>query len=73
MIQQGSPGVGKTSLISAMAKLSGQKLVRINLSEQTDMMDLLGSDMPAHGNSLSTCTSSQYVDRVFICASDAVA
>jgi midasin (ATPase involved in ribosome maturation) len=27
----------------------GHKLVRINLSEQTDMMDLLGADLPAEG------------------------
>jgi midasin len=38
--------VGKTSLISALARVSGHKLVRINLSEQTDLSDLLGSDMP---------------------------
>ena len=29
--------------------LAGQKLVRINLSEQTDMMDLLGADLPVQG------------------------
>lgn len=28
---------------------AGQKLVRINLSEQTDMMDLLGADLPVQG------------------------
>ena len=39
-------GVGKTTLIEALAKTSGHPLVRINLSEQTDMTDLLGSDMP---------------------------
>ena len=27
----------------------GQHLVRINLSEATDMMDLLGADLPAEG------------------------
>ena len=27
----------------------GQQLVRINLSEATDMMDLLGADLPAEG------------------------
>ncbi|KAL2899649.1 Midasin [Bienertia sinuspersici] len=43
---EGSPGVGKTSLISAIGKFSGHKVVRINLSEQTDIMDLLGSDLP---------------------------
>lgn len=42
-------GVGKTSLLTALAQLSGHPLVRINLSEQTDMMDLLGMDLPLHG------------------------
>ncbi len=28
---------------------SGAELVRINLSEQTDMMDLLGADLPVAG------------------------
>ncbi|KAG8091817.1 hypothetical protein GUJ93_ZPchr0012g21118 [Zizania palustris] len=44
-----SPGVGKTSLIVALAGFSGHNVVRINLSEQTDMMDLLGSDLPVEG------------------------
>jgi midasin len=38
--------VGKTSLISALAQASGYNLVRINLSEQTDITDLMGSDLP---------------------------
>ena len=46
---EGSPGVGKTSLVSALARTVGQELVRINLSEQTDMMDLLGADLPVDG------------------------
>ncbi|GMH22037.1 hypothetical protein Nepgr_023880 [Nepenthes gracilis] len=46
VLLEGSPGVGKTSLIIALAKFSRHKVVRINLSEQMDMMDLLGSDMP---------------------------
>ena len=49
ILLEGSPGVGKTSLISALAKAAGHNLVRINLSEQTDMMDLLGADLPADG------------------------
>ncbi|KAI9658502.1 MAG: hypothetical protein M1831_003940 [Alyxoria varia] len=46
ILLEGAPGVGKTSLISALAKASGNKLTRINLSEQTDLMDLFGSDAP---------------------------
>ena len=46
VLLEGSPGVGKTSLISALATASGHELVRINLSEQTDISDLMGSDLP---------------------------
>lgn len=43
---EGSPGVGKTSLVENLAKQVGKKLIRVNLSDQTDMMDLLGSEYP---------------------------
>ncbi|KAG9243517.1 hypothetical protein BJ878DRAFT_583161 [Calycina marina] len=46
---EGSPGVGKTTLISALARACGKNLTRINLSEQTDLMDLFGSDVPVEG------------------------
>ncbi|CAM9114855.1 unnamed protein product [Choristocarpus tenellus] len=46
VLLEGSPGVGKTSLIEALARTSGHELVRINLSEQTDVSDLFGSDLP---------------------------
>ncbi|KAF5097858.1 hypothetical protein D0Z03_001325 [Geotrichum reessii] len=49
ILLEGSPGVGKTSLITAIAKVSGNPLTRINLSEQTDLIDLFGSDSPAEG------------------------
>ena len=32
-----------------MAKATGNSLIRINLSEQTDLVDLFGSDAPAEG------------------------
>ena len=51
---EGPPGVGKTSLIENLAKVSGRKLVRVNLSEQTDMMDLLGSEYPVSSSSHRT-------------------
>ena len=49
LLLEGSPGVGKTSLVAALAAACGARLVRINLSEQTDMIDLMGADLPAEG------------------------
>ena len=49
ILLEGSPGVGKTSLVLAVGAASGNHVVRINLSEQTDLMDLLGSDLPVEG------------------------
>jgi midasin len=46
VLLEGPPGVGKTSIVENLAKMSGRKLIRVNLSEQTDMMDLLGSEYP---------------------------
>ena len=46
---EGSPGVGKTTLVTALAQAVGMPLTRINLSEQTDVMDLFGSDVPVEG------------------------
>lgn len=64
IILEGSPGVGKTSLISALAAASGHKLVRINLSEQTDISDLFGSDLPAAEGSDSG--NFEWCDGVFL-------
>ncbi|KZV19144.1 midasin [Dorcoceras hygrometricum] len=50
VLLEGSPGVGKTSLIVALGRSSGHAVVRINLSEQTDIMDLLGSDLPVESD-----------------------
>ncbi|KAJ1981391.1 AAA ATPase midasin, partial [Dimargaris xerosporica] len=49
LLLEGSPGVGKTSLVASLAQAAGHRLVRINLSEQTDLMDLFGSDLPVEG------------------------
>ena len=43
---EGVPGIGKTALVKSIANLIGFDLVRINLSEQTDISDLLGNDLP---------------------------
>lgn len=52
ILLEGSPGVGKTSLICALAKAVGKHLTRINLSEQTDLIDLFGSDAPVEGGNV---------------------
>ncbi|CAK7567033.1 MAG: AAA ATPase midasin [Sporothrix epigloea] len=49
VLLEGNPGVGKTTLISALARACGQPLTRINLSDQTDLMDLFGTDIPVEG------------------------
>ncbi|KAJ2745847.1 AAA ATPase midasin [Coemansia sp. BCRC 34301] len=46
LLLEGSPGVGKTTLVSTLARLAGHRLVRVNLSDQTDLMDLFGTDLP---------------------------
>ncbi|TPX21820.1 hypothetical protein DIZ76_015784 [Coccidioides immitis] len=49
ILLEGSPGVGKTTLVAALARGLGKPLTRINLSEQTDLTDLFGSDIPVEG------------------------
>ena len=49
ILLEGNPGVGKTTLIGALAEATGNRLTRINLSEQTDLVDLFGSDLPVDG------------------------
>ena len=49
ILLEGSPGVGKTSIVSALAAESGFAVTRINLSEQTDVSDLFGADLPVEG------------------------
>ncbi|KAI1781436.1 midasin [Hypoxylon cercidicola] len=49
ILLEGSPGVGKTTLVSALARGCGRPLTRINLSDQTDLMDLFGTDVPIEG------------------------
>ncbi|KAK0320902.1 AAA ATPase midasin [Friedmanniomyces endolithicus] len=49
VLLEGSPGVGKTALVTAIATAASVPLTRINLSEQTDLLDLFGSDAPVEG------------------------
>ena len=49
VILEGSPGVGKTSIVASLAAESGFPVTRINLSEQTDVSDLFGADLPVDG------------------------
>ncbi|UNI14165.1 AAA ATPase midasin [Purpureocillium takamizusanense] len=49
ILLEGSPGVGKTSLVAALSQACGRPLTRINLSDQTDLMDLFGTDVPVEG------------------------
>lgn len=46
VLLEGSPGVGKTSIVEALGAALGVHVVRINLSEQTDVMDLFGTFLP---------------------------
>lgn len=73
ILLEGSPGVGKSSLIQALAQASGHHLVRINLSEQTDISDLFGSDLPAPTNTTENdeinqdfCGVFEWSDGVFL-------
>ncbi|KAF2112738.1 hypothetical protein BDV96DRAFT_580311 [Lophiotrema nucula] len=54
ILLEGNPGVGKTTLITALSKATGKPLTRLNLSEQTDLMDLFGSDVPIEGGQAGT-------------------
>ncbi|KAL8802644.1 MAG: hypothetical protein Q9182_003660 [Xanthomendoza sp. 2 TL-2023] len=49
ILLEGSPGVGKTTLVAALAQACGMPLTRLNLSDQTDLVDLFGSDVPVEG------------------------
>jgi MoxR-like ATPase/chorismate-pyruvate lyase len=46
ILLEGPPGVGKSSLVANLATMSGHTLVRINLSEHSELSDLLGTDLP---------------------------
>lgn len=49
ILLEGSPGVGKTSLVVALGHMTGHRVSRVNLSDQTDVVDLFGADFPVEG------------------------
>ena len=59
ILLEGPPGVGKSSLIANLAAIAGHKLVRINLSEHTEISDLLGTDLPISSDDTGSNTASQ--------------
>ena len=52
ILLEGSPGIGKTSLVEALAARIHQPVTRINLSDQTDIGELFGSDLPVEGGAV---------------------
>ena len=52
VLLEGNPGVGKTAIVTALAQAVGKPFTRINLSDQTDLMDLFGADAPTENESL---------------------
>jgi len=51
VLLEGLPSAGKSSLVSALARITGNVLVRINLSDQTEISDLFGADLPSDNGS----------------------
>ncbi|OAV92331.1 hypothetical protein PTTG_27696 [Puccinia triticina 1-1 BBBD Race 1] len=58
VLLEGKPGVSKARIVEALAKLqenaschSHKRLQRINLSDQTDLLNLFGADAPVEGGS----------------------
>ncbi|KIX05872.1 uncharacterized protein Z518_03845 [Rhinocladiella mackenziei CBS 650.93] len=52
ILLEGSPGVGKTAIVTALAQALGRPFTRINLSDQTDLMDLFGADAPSENEQM---------------------
>ena len=50
VLLEGSPGVGKTSLVCSLAEFIGQPVTKVNVSEHTDVGDLLGYVLPKTDN-----------------------
>ena len=61
---EGSPGIGKTTIVQNLAKKINKNIHRINLSEHTDMIDLVGSQFPTSDNNVKF----KWVDGVLLTA-----
>lgn len=59
ILLEGPPGVGKSSIVANFAAISGHKLVRINLSEHSEISDLLGSDLPTSNDDTDDTSTSK--------------
>ncbi|KAH9601131.1 Midasin AAA lid domain 5 [Trypanosoma melophagium] len=66
ILLEGSPGVGKTSIVEALGSAFGKRVVRINLSEQTDIMDLFGTYLPCPSSDESEGTQFSWSDGVLL-------
>jgi MoxR-like ATPase len=49
ILLEGPPGVGKTHLVICLASSLAKRLHRVNLSESTEMIDLVGTFVPDQG------------------------
>lgn len=65
---EGSPGVGKTSMVEALGRFTRNRVVRINLSEQTDLNELFGADLPCVSETDSNVQRFQWHDGPFLMA-----
>ena len=61
---EGSPGIGKTTIVQNLAKKLNKKIHRVNLSEHTDMIDLIGSQFPTNENNIKF----KWIDGVLLTA-----
>lgn len=52
ILLEGPPGCGKSSLIEALSSSARYPFLRINLSESTEMSDLVGSDAPGQNQGI---------------------
>ena len=50
LLLEGVPGARKSAVVSALAEQCGVEIIRVNLSDQTELADLVGQDLPSGGN-----------------------